>query len=30
MASPKGKKRVKKNVATGIAHVFARQNRADG
>ena len=26
MASPKGKKRVKKNVAIGIAHVFASFN----
>jgi small subunit ribosomal protein S11 len=26
MASPKGKKRVKKNVATGVAHVFASFN----
>ena len=26
MASPKGKKRVKKNVAIGVAHVFASFN----
>jgi small subunit ribosomal protein S11 len=26
MASPKGKKRVKKNVATGIAHIFSSFN----
>ncbi len=26
MATPKGKKKVKKNIATGIAHVFASFN----